>query len=280
MYEKMSFADWKVAVDPKVSGSWNLHELLPGTLNFFILASSITGIMGQATQVNYAAGNSFQDALARYRLSIGQKAVSLDLGMLLTGGMLNEGLRERLDAENAFTTMSESELLALFDHFCDPRLGLDDLPAQVVSGIISPSRHDPQGKNFPTAFNQPFWCQTLNDANDHGNSGHEASEATNLVQALTQASTLAEKSGIVANALADKISALVLTPRAKVNIQEPLHVAGADSLSAVYLRNWIMKEFAVDVPVFDILGDMSVADLGTVVAREWRSPGLLNGHAK
>lgn len=163
MYEKMTFRDWKVATDPKTQGSWNLHELLPKGMDFFILASSISGVMGQATQINYAAGNTYQDALAKYRLSIGEKAVSLDLGILATGGLVsqNKGLAERLAAENVYTVLSETEILALFEHFCDANLQIDDIPSQIVSGIIDPALQDSRGSNFPSAFSHPFWSQTL-----------------------------------------------------------------------------------------------------------------------
>jgi hypothetical protein len=275
MYEKMSFQDWKVAVDPKVRGSWNLHELLPKGMDFFILTSSIAGIVGQATQINYAAGNTYQDALAKYRLSMGEKAVSLDLGLLATGGLLsqNEKLLDRLASENVYTVLSVPELLSLFEHFCDPGLAIGKIPSQIVSGIVNPSLHDRQGDDsFPTAFFHPFWSQTLAQRG----SGNKESEGdtegvVNVSRSLAEAGSVAEMSEIVAGALADQICSLVLTPRASINLEEPLHTAGADSLSAVYLRNWIMKQVAVDVAVFDILGDMSIFALGNFIASELRA---------
>lgn len=65
-FEKMSFDDWTATVRPKVEASWNLHTVLPSGMDFFILTASISGIFGQITQVNYAAGNTYQDALAKY----------------------------------------------------------------------------------------------------------------------------------------------------------------------------------------------------------------------
>lgn len=266
----MTLEDWKVAVDPKMYGSWNLHELLPKGMDFFILSSSITGIMGQPTQINYAAGNTYQDALARYRLSIGEKAVSLDLGLLATGGLLsqNEGLADRLAAENVFTMLSEPEILALFEHFCNPHLDIGQIPSQVVSGIINPSLQDKRATSFAPVFSHPFWSQTLTERGSYEEPERDTDGLINIGRSVAEAGSIAEMSEIVASALADKICSLVLTPRASINMGEPLHTAGADSLSAVYLRNWIMKQFSVDVAVFDILGDMSIVSLGNFIASE------------
>ncbi|KAI1084493.1 putative polyketide synthase [Whalleya microplaca] len=273
MYENMSFEDWQVAVNPKVYGSWNLHELLPKGMDFFILTSSITGIMGQATQINYAAGNTYQDALARYRLSIGEKAVSLDLGLLATGGLLaqTEGLAERLAAENVYTMLSESEVLDLFDYFCDSHLDIGDISSQIISGIINPSLKDRRGANFPPAFSHPFWSQMLGQRDSNEEPEGDTGGVTNFNHSLAEAGSVAEMCEIVAGAIADQICSLVLTTRASISLEEPLHMAGADSLSAVYLRNWIMKQFAVDVAIFDILGDMSIVALGNFITSEWRA---------
>lgn len=281
MYENMSLQDWKVAVQPKVQGSWNLHELLPKGMDFFILTSSITGIMGQATQINYAAGNAYQDALARYRISLGEKAVSLDLGILLTGGLLaqSKDLVSRLVSRNLYSPIPEEEILALFDYFCNPSLDIAQLPAQVVTGIVSPSLNDSRAADFPKAFFEPFWSQTLSTHSHVVESENNSTtdEETNFRSSLAQASTVAEAGDIVTNLLANQFCRMILISRAKLNVEEPLHVAGADSLSAVDLRNWIMKKFGVDMPVFDILGEMSVTELGKVIAKEWKATHNNNG---
>lgn len=52
----MSFQDWQTAVLPKVQGTWNLHHASIGLdLDFFLLFSSWSGLVGQWGQANYAA---------------------------------------------------------------------------------------------------------------------------------------------------------------------------------------------------------------------------------
>ncbi|KAL8725436.1 MAG: hypothetical protein Q9181_006418 [Wetmoreana brouardii] len=62
----------------------------PDGYGFLVLLSSITGITGNYGQANYAAGNTYQDALAQYRVTHGQKAVSADLSNIRSVGYLAE----------------------------------------------------------------------------------------------------------------------------------------------------------------------------------------------
>ncbi|KAK5989564.1 PKS-NRPS hybrid synthetase swnK [Cladobotryum mycophilum] len=73
---------------PKVDGLWNLHQLTKDMdLDLFMMFSSISGIMGLPGLANYAAANSFMDALAYLRHAQGLPATSVAYGTWGGDGM-------------------------------------------------------------------------------------------------------------------------------------------------------------------------------------------------
>ncbi|MGP4115529.1 beta-ketoacyl reductase, partial [Streptomyces sp. 4N509B] len=109
-------------VRPKVDAAVNLHELTRGLdVRLFVLYSSAAGVFGNAGQANYAAANTFLDALAAYRRAQGLPATSLAWGLWTgvggMGGELDEADVARL-SRSGFLGMSAEEGLRLFDTAC------------------------------------------------------------------------------------------------------------------------------------------------------------------
>ncbi len=72
---------------PKMLGAWNLHtQTLNTPLDFFLLFSSFTSLVGNPGQGNYVAANIFLDALAHYRHAIGLPALTINWGSIADVG--------------------------------------------------------------------------------------------------------------------------------------------------------------------------------------------------
>ncbi|MCI0564761.1 MAG: SDR family NAD(P)-dependent oxidoreductase, partial [Nitrososphaera sp.] len=90
----------KKVMAPKIIGAWNLHsQTLNLPLDFFILFSSISSLLGSPGQGNYAAGNSFLDALSHYRRARGLKALTVNWGGIADVGYVakNPEIGEKLE---------------------------------------------------------------------------------------------------------------------------------------------------------------------------------------
>ena len=74
-------------VNPKVAGAWWLHTETKGKdLDFFVLFSSVSALLGAIGQSNYAAANAFLDSLAHYRNSQSLAALSINWGSIADVG--------------------------------------------------------------------------------------------------------------------------------------------------------------------------------------------------
>jgi len=95
---------------PKADAAWHLHDLLP-KVRSFVLFSSAAGVLGNRGQASYAAGNSFLDALARFRVARGLPAVSLAWGPWQNeAGMAGGGARR-----GRLVPLTDRQGLDLFD---------------------------------------------------------------------------------------------------------------------------------------------------------------------
>ncbi len=103
----------------KADAAWYLHELTEGLqLGAFVLYSSAAGVLGGAGQGNYAAANTFLDALAAHRRASGLAATSIAWGLWEEAsgitGALEEVDRSRL-ARSGMGSLSSEHALELFD---------------------------------------------------------------------------------------------------------------------------------------------------------------------
>ena len=80
-----------------------------------------------------------------------------------------------------------------------------------------------------------------------------------------------EAASIASTCFMEKMSRILCMPIENIDAGRPPHRFGVDSLVAVELRNWFMSEFAVDMKVFDILGNRSVAEFGLEIAQKVRA---------
>ena len=124
IFDNMSFEDWTMSIKSKVHSSHNFHLFLLKDITLFILLSSIAGIAGFVGQVNYAARNTYQDALAQHRRNLGRKATSVDVGWMDDVGMTAENARLSQSKETAANPTAIREMKVLVLLYSDPELDL------------------------------------------------------------------------------------------------------------------------------------------------------------
>ncbi|KAL2758194.1 hypothetical protein ACRALDRAFT_1040239 [Sodiomyces alcalophilus JCM 7366] len=286
IFQQMSYNDWKVTIDPKVKGSWNLHTELPRDLDFFVFTSSMMGIMGSGSLTAYNAGNTYEDALAHYRVQRGEHAVALNLGAIPDAGYLVEAQRQKVHIASVLKSEKYAltyvkDVCALMEVACDPAtadtVSLNQYGCQAVVGI-RPLTHWKHVAEVHATMYQPFWghmhhfpvTATGEEGEDGASSSNNSSrnKTVDAAARLAAAGSLAEAAEVASEALVQRVSALLGTAEENVDVQNPMHSYGLDSLSAIDVRNWVGKVFDVDMPVFEILGGATFAGAGMSIARK------------
>jgi hypothetical protein len=269
----MKFEQWQRAVQAKVSSSVNLHTHLPN-LSFFVMLSSIVGMAGHVSQANYAAGNTFQDALARHRAASGLPGVSLDFGVVKSVGYVEaaaEGpsAQARIEALGAISP-DISLIMGIIEDAVlrNPQRSRPE-DAQVIVGL-APWDRLPDG----SVIQQDRRFGTLRLACPRGDAaaistvvggGAAASPTGMLVRALA---TLTERARSVAEAVAARLAVIFSVSSEEVDLDAPMAKQGVDSLVAVELRNWLSGVAKAKLSVFEILQSTSVMEFaGLIIER-------------
>ncbi|EOD48494.1 putative polyketide synthase protein [Neofusicoccum parvum UCRNP2] len=267
-YEDMSVQEYHDCIACKVSGTWNLHKAslsLPAPLSFFTLLSSVSGVVGNKGQANYAAANTFLDSFAAYRHSLGLAANSVNLGVIQDVGYVAEqgGMETHLGSSQ-WTGIAENALHVVLDtsiaqqqHAINPAS-----VSQLVTGIALPQSPADSDLTRDARFAGLF----LPSNSSGGSSGKNTADAA--VQAFLALHASGASPDTVLPVVLDVINAqLTKTLRLSEALEpgKPLSVYGLDSLSAVEIRNWIRMELGAEITTLEIIGAASLVALAEKV---------------
>ena len=264
---------------PKADGAWHLHELTQHMdLDTFVLFSSVAGIVGSAGQGNYAAANTFLDALAAHRQGLSLPATSLAWGTWeQAGGMagqLAEADRQRM-AREGFRLISDAEGLAMLD------AATAATEALLVPAPLDLPRLRDRGAGLP-----PLLSGLVRPVRRAAGHVSAAAGGRSGLAARLAGLGAAEQAAVVREVvLAQAAQVLGMAGPEAVDAVRSFRELGFDSLTAVELRNQLNAVTGLRLPatlVFDyptpdalagfvragLLGDGDAAQAGAGDARD------------
>jgi acyl transferase domain-containing protein/acyl carrier protein len=252
---------------PKVDAAWHLHEQtrdLP--LAAFVLFSSISGAVGSGGQANYAAANTYLDALAQHRRAHGLPAVSLGWGLWadesgMTGD-LDAADRARM-SRNGVVAMPADEALALFDaalayrapYLVPARLDLRVLGSHAAVGVL------------PAILRELVRVQAVGPA-----TGGAA-----LTRRLAGRSA-AERQGILLELIRGHVAAVLgHSSPDRIDPHRAFQELGFDSLTAVELRNRLITATGLRLPATTIFDYPNADGLAALLRERLTEPTAESG---
>ncbi|EKV04975.1 Polyketide synthase-nonribosomal peptide synthetase [Penicillium digitatum] len=252
------------ALKPKVDGTKNLHDVFADDcLDFFILFSSLGSIVGNPGQSNYHAANLFMTGLAAWRRDQGLTASVIHIGLVTDVGYVTRQDRSIQDHLSSllFLPLSETDIHHAFSEAVEAGKPDSQHSFEIIMGI------EPLSK--PVAADRQPWWLSKNPQFGH----FKPSVALQQEQRLTKSSSGSIKQGVeksnseddaivlVQEAFSAKLESMMQLSAGSVQVQKSLLALGIDSLVAVEIRMWFLKELGTDVPVLKILGGDSVAQI-------------------
>lgn len=216
----MTFDQMMEVLMPRVNGSMYLDKLFGSEkLDFFVLLSSMTGVVGNIGQANYAASNTFMASLAANRRKRGLAASVINVGAIIGAGYVTREVTsvdsKRLHREG-MTWLSEEDFHQMFaEAIYAGELGGQHEP-EISTGLCEVSI---DSLELPTWHNDPKFSKFIMTNSQDSEDASVGKSGVSIHQQLQSATTQKEVFNIIKGIWA--LEAFVLTSQLMIG-QKPL----------------------------------------------------------
>ncbi|CAG8113863.1 unnamed protein product [Penicillium salamii] len=251
VFSSLSHNDFNTVIRPKVHGTWNLHHALADApLDFFVLISSVAGVVGTPGHSSYAAANTFLDSFARYRVQQGLPATALALTAVVDAGYMAENA-EKLQ-KLKYIDDYEGEILTTQDVLALLSAAISGVTAKSCDGFCITGAGFGAARKLPAYSRDPrFSSLVTRHAKDREANPRLAtiSSENSLSRILEQTDSKAEASSLLLHAVRNKVAELQLISVSDITDNQTIVELALDSLTAMEVYSWIGRIFHVKFKV-------------------------------
>ncbi|WZH49426.1 putative PKS-NRPS protein [Fusarium acuminatum] len=258
----------------KVLGSEHLDSIFGDSkLDFFICLGSVASVIGNVGQSNYHAANLFMASLIQQRRARGLAASIIHIAYVTDVGYVTRQERDRqLDSHFRKVRLmptSETDVHhAFMEAIRGGKIGTDTGSHEIIMGIeplYEPMPLDQQ----PLWMKDPRFAHFAPPTSVHSQQERDGSDgAGNIRQCVEEAGDHEQAVAAVTKAFCGKLTTMLQLAVGSVNISRPIIDLGIDSLVAVEIRTWFLKELGADIPVVKILGGDTVEQISTLATKK------------
>lgn len=227
---------------PKVQGVWNLHQLTKDQpLDFFVLFSSASALLGTPGQANYAAANAFLDGFAAYRRGLGLPGLSINWGSWDEVGMAaDRGLLDTLSQQGETAIPLQKGLEVLGQLLNEPAAQIGVMAVQWLRFL--------QQQKYVSPFYENFSKPAENLSLSHKPMAVSKLEnfRTQLAQAVEQ-----NRGELLETHVREQVARTLGKEVAALSTEKNIGfiTLGFDSLTSIELRNSLQRSLECALPV-------------------------------
>ncbi|PSN67734.1 hypothetical protein BS50DRAFT_620227 [Corynespora cassiicola Philippines] len=262
VFANMKFDDMERVFRPKVLGSQNLDDVFKDdALDFFILCSSLSCVVGNIGQSSYAAANMYMVSLAQNRRDRGLPAAVVDLGMIIGVGHMNVAGTdqvEMLESRYDYMRLSEHDIHAIFAQAIICSQPESGYPTELVIGLVPASK-----TNAPLWYDNPIFLHHRNKA-PRSHLGHPSpseEEEISVRQKIYDAEDSRIALQIIRSNFIAHLEKILQLKASRIGLSQPLVDLGMDSLMAVEVSSRCFSEYGNRVSVLKILSGLTVEEV-------------------
>lgn len=268
---------------PKLVGAWNLHlATRSASLDYFVLFSSASALLGNVGQANYAAANTFLDALAHRRRAEGLPALSINWGAWGEVGMAA-----------ALATEHQGQMAGRGVELIDPEKGVLALEQALTGGAaqvaVLPVRWATLLEQFPEGQVPPLFAELARVTAIRPVRTTRVTDDGLAFRKALAAATLEQRQQLLVERLTIHVAQVMGINHKTTDPNQSLSDLGIDSLMAVELKNRIDGDLRGSLPVTALLAGPTIVELATQLAdqhggttvneqQQQAEDGASNGH--
>ena len=266
--DEMDRAAVEGVLRPKIDGAHALVDALGGhAIDYLLLYSSATTLLGNPGQYNYVAANGWLEGLAASLQRRGVPALSVAWGGIGDTGWLarhlssNASLRRRFNA----SLLSARDALDALDLACTTE-GTIRFPTLAIARIDWATAC----RELTTVRREAFSAIAPTSA------GRTAAEAAIDLEAL-RSLPIDEAAELVLELVVREISHVLRLPAREVERHRPLTEIGMDSLMMLELRSTVEEALQIELPLMSLANGITPADVARRIAKLAVATGPASG---
>lgn len=251
---------------PKATGAENLDRLTRGLqLDYFVLFSSATTVIGNPGQGNYVAANGFLEGLARRRRALGLPALAVAWGGIEDVGLLarNRAVKDMLAGRAGVKTMAAREAL---DLLAEALANPGRAPEEAV--LVVSEMNWPTARAHLPLLQSPVYGALARAGETSATEGRQKLDVRGLAATLSPEEARVK----VIDVITEEIALILRLPKESVNKTKPLADVGVDSLMAVELAAALEERLSLGAPLSASASGFNVGELADHILGLCASP--------